>query len=964
MPKNYIDMANNTAHSITYRTRIIASIALLLVVSLSFGSAKDKTEKDSTSKEPQKSPYEKIFSKKEVKSSKGLMTLHNVEGKLYIEVPLNLFGQSFLMSSVVDNVSDMTLAYAGQRSSRPKLITFTRTDSLVNIALLPVMAGSDGDEPGVRRAIENSTIPSIIHSSPIAAYNPDSTAIVFEATSFFISGSKYIGTLNASSFGGFIQMVSTFSKDLSSLARVDAYPDNISVTGNMTYSFKTYFMGMESGGSQFLTAELRTTIKQLQSKRDSHADLEYVPHPADYRIGTGVVQTESFGSKDNGTIPEYFATRWNTKKGPILFYVDTLFPPTWRAAVKRGLLKWNKSFAEVGLKDMIVVKDYPSPAEDSLFSSANSSYNCVKYAQIPSRDIGHQVNVDPRTGEILSASILFFKDSPVTLQRERLYQTAAVEPAVRDFNLPDDLMCNSIELAMMREMGFCLGLTANLAGTSWIPVDSLRSATFTAKEGITSSVMDQIRYNYVAQPGDIEKGIPSDIEKGVPISVKEPAIYDKYVIDWLYGECNDKAGLKAKIKAKEGDPRFRYGMAQKWSGYFDPRAVAENLGNDQIKATEYGITTLKYICANATKWINKDEADDSYRELFIDFIFLKLYDYYKSIMVNIGGIEINNNYDDSALSDPIMVNSAMGDPIRKGVKRSYKVVDRATQRASLLYMLNRADSLQWMDQKDLMMMSGMNSSLSRYLVNNLVTLVFQRLPNVAFASKLQSIDAKNSGLANSDSNHAGYSFDEIYSLNDMIEDLKDFALKNISEGRAPSEAQIATLTMLTKVLIADSELPEAQKAKQKNAKAIFDFAGANYELNHNIAANHAKLANRMLYAGLNTGIVDYGLNTGIVDAGLKKILFGSEFNTNIFGSESNIEILGSESNMGISDNMRSAYEPLTSIKYLTFDNLAPEFYGHLLDIHERLTQALPKCNDSATQSRVLYMINVIDKAMK
>ncbi len=153
-------------------------------------------------------------------------------------------------------------------------------------------------------------------------------------------------------------------------------------------------------------------------------------------------------------------------KKQIVIYVDTLFIPSWRKAIKKGVIKWNEAFEKIGFKNVIKVLDFPSKSEDPEFSSSNISYNCVKYAQTPSRNISRQINVDLRTGEILSASILFFRDSPVTLQRERLYQTAAVEPGVRGYELPDDLMCSSIELAMTREMGFCLGLTANMAASS------------------------------------------------------------------------------------------------------------------------------------------------------------------------------------------------------------------------------------------------------------------------------------------------------------------------------------------------------------------------------------------------------------------------------------------------------------------------------------------------------------------
>ena len=749
--------------------------------------AKDTTEKHT--------PYSKLFDKKEVKSAKGVITLHNIEGKVYFELPLELIGKSFLMSSVVDNVSNMGLSYVGQRTSRPSHITFSRTDSLVQIRLMPVPKIVDSGDEGIRDAVISSSLPAVINSVPIVAHTPDSSAIVFDVTSFFVSGGRHIGTLNASSFGGFIQKVSTFSKELSTLKDVVAFSDNVSIISDMTYTFKTFFLGMESGGTEYLTVELRTTLTLLPQEQFRH-------RYADYRMGTAVTAFERFNSREQGSNTSYFANRWRIepsdvdawKRGeltepvkPIVFYVDTLFIPSWREAVKRGLLKWNEAFEKIGFKDVIRVYDYPSPSEDPHFSSGNISYNCVKYAQIPSRNIVRQVNTDPRSGEILSASILFFRDSPVTLQRERIYQTAAVEPDVRDFVLPDHLMVQSIELAMTREMGFCLGLSANLAASSWMPTDSLRSASFTQRESITSSVMDQITYNYIAQPGDIEKG--------VKLTADKLGVYDYYAIDWLYkplvsskSPSQEVQLLREKIREKQSDRRFFYGREQSGAAYFDPRSLIEDLGDDKIKSAQYGINTLKYIANNATEWINKDEADESYRELFVDFIFLKLYDYYRSLMVNIGGIEINPKYE--------------GDPFP-----AYSPVAKSIQRESLLFMLSAADNMDWVDNDRLIQMSGMNSSLSRFFSNNLVRMAYQRIPMVAFAMSKS---------------------EDPYTLDQMLKDLSGFALKSIRRGDVPTEAQKAALFSSAQVLLTGSNLPKVTEARAKNPNAFTFVEEENY----------------------------------------------------------------------------------------------------------------------------------------
>lgn len=731
------------------------------------------------------SRYQKLFeNKKSVVTAKGLITMHIIDGKLYLELPNSIMGKSLLMSTVVDNSSNLQMAYVGQRTSKPLHISFSKTDSLVQIRSNYPPQIIIGDDKGVQNAIKESSLPPIINSSPIVAWSADSSAVLFDATSFFVSGSKYIGNLNVSSMGGFMQMISTFSKDLSSIKSIKAFDNSVSIISDMTYTLKTYMLGMESKELNYLTAELKTTLSLLPQE-------PFESREADYRIGTDVTQFSLFDLNQQGSKEQYFANRWRVEpadkeayyKGeitkaehPIIFYVDTLFAPSWREAIKRGLTKWNRAFEAAGFKEVIEVREYPTRGQDSLFDASNIRYNTVQYAQIASRNIVHQVNTDPRTGEIISASILFFRDSPITLQRERLYQTAQVEPDVRSYKLPDHLMCDAIELAMTREMGFCLGLTANYAASSWMEVDSLRSPTFTQKEGITSSVMDQIRYNYVARPGDIARG--------VKLTADQLGSYDLYAINWLYRlypqGSNQKALLSKIIEERAGDRRFLYGKQQNWAAYFDPRSTAEDLGNDKIKATKYGVETLKYISRNSAQWINKDEVDDSYRELFVDFIFLKLHDYYRSLMVNIGGIESNPRY--------------QGDPLP-----STTPVSREVQKSTLKYMLEQLEDLTWLDEPELLMMSGMNKNLSTYYANNLMALPLQRIPMVAFTQQKSN---------------------NPYSVDEMLGDLLLFSLKNIKKGEAPNDAQRAALYQVTQLLLNNSALPVVERAKENKSNAF------------------------------------------------------------------------------------------------------------------------------------------------
>ncbi|MFA5713465.1 MAG: DUF5117 domain-containing protein, partial [Bacteroidales bacterium] len=546
----------------TIRLFTVGTLLLLGQILLAAAPIEKNRDKDSDTTKI-KNSYTKLFENKKVESLSGLITLHNIEGKLYLEVPLHKLEEPFLFSSQVENVSVLTLSYVGQRPAPPIQILFSKTDSLALIrAPYPPTIVEKGS-PHITQAVEESSAPPIIYSTPIVAHTIDSSAIIFDATPFFISDSKYIGKLSSSSAGGFIQKVSNFKKELSLVKKIEAYPNSVSITSDMSYNFTTYFLGMESGGGEPLTVELKSTIGALPKE-------PYTPRKADYRIGVQVTPFQELSAHTQGSTTKHFAKRWRMEpselekhhkgdavkpKKPIIFYVDTLFPQSWSEAIKKGVLKWNSPFEKIGFKDAIEVYDYPSKSVDSLFDAANIAYNCIRYAQIASRNIVHQINSDPRSGEIIGASILFFRDSPITLQRERILQTALAEPQVRSYKLPDNLMAQSIELEMTRQMGFCLGLTTNMAATSWIPSDSLLSPTFTQKEGITSSVMDQIKYNYFARE--------EDITKGVALTAGSLGAYDYYAIDWLYSyypaHIDPQPLLKEKIEEKSGNRKYLYG---------------------------------------------------------------------------------------------------------------------------------------------------------------------------------------------------------------------------------------------------------------------------------------------------------------------------------------------------------------------------------------------------------------------
>ena len=731
---------------------------------LSIFKKKSKQKSLTAAKDAKKeSAYAKLFKDKSFKTEKGFMTLHKIEDKIYVELPLSLMGRNLVLNSGIERVSDMDLAYIGQKASKTSNIVFTKTDSMVMIKLADFSTIVDPDDKGIRKALERSNIGPVITSASIITYSPDSTSVVFDATPFFLGGSDFIVNVNRA---GFVSYEGRFVKENSSLNDVVAFKDNVSVVSDMSFGMTSNVMGF-SGTEVPFTATIRTTIGLLP-------DSTMTMRLADTRLGTAVTGKTRYSSKEQGLKDEYLANRWRLEPSdkeayslgklvnpvkPIVFYIDTLFPPKWSDAIKAGVEKWNTSFEKIGFKNVITAVPYPR--NDSSFSANNAKISCIKYSQTQSRAVGKSILTDPRTGEILSASMYFSREMPVVLQRDRLIQTAATDKTVRDNKLTDEAMCETITALMMRETGYCLGLAYNMAGSASYPVDSLRSPAYTSKNGLSASVMDHVLFNYVAQPGDMERG--------VQMIIANPGVYDDFAIRWLYTPIasaatpeQEKATLDQWIMEKAKDPRYRYGERQQlFSLTFDPRSIPNDLGDDILKSTRYALKNLKYVVDNAYEWVYKDNTDEAYKELFVDFIFLRLYENVTQLCYSLGGVYFDENFAKN--------NAPKNIPL-----------PRARQREILMYILELCNDMTWTNNEKLLRMGGPNGNMSDFCESNCFKLLFSRFT----ALSVSSTNATNP-----------------YKVKDMTDDICGFVLKKVKTGEEITKGNKLMLDYLVAYLM-------------------------------------------------------------------------------------------------------------------------------------------------------------------
>ena len=321
-------------------------------------------------------------------------------------------------------------------------------------------------------------------------------------------------------------------------------------------------------------------------------------------------------------------------KKQIVYYIDPATPTKWVPYLKAGVEDWNAAFEEAGFKNAITAKEAPSPEEDPDWNPEDARYSVIRYfASNIQNAYGPHVS-DPRSGEIIESDIGWYHNVMNLLRNWFFVQTAAINPDSRGMQFDDEVMGRLIRFVSSHEVGHTLGLPHNFASSFAYPVDSLRSATFTAKYGTAPSLMDYARFNYVAQPED----------KGVHL-FPEVGPYDKFAISWGYKPIleaetpeDEQEILDQWIVEKNGDPIYRYGRQ---GNSYDPSTQSEDLGDDAVKASTYGIQNLKRIVPNLIEWTgeldkpfkNYDDLEELYGQVLTQYNR-----YMGHVRTNIGGV--------------------------------------------------------------------------------------------------------------------------------------------------------------------------------------------------------------------------------------------------------------------------------------------------------------------------------------
>ncbi|MBE0423037.1 MAG: zinc-dependent metalloprotease [Lutibacter sp.] len=619
-------------------------LTFLLIIGISANAeaqkkkkGKDKNVPAAPAPKPKKNaiePYSKVVTADAV-TDEGLFKVHFVDEAYLFEIPDSLLGRELLMVTRIAKNTSNNQSFGGQKTNT-QVLRWEKKDKQILLRVVSHNIVADQELP-VYEAVMNSNFEPVLFSFPIKAFNNDKTATVIDVTELFTADVKPLGLPE------FIRKqykITKLEPKNSYIESVKSYPENIEMRHVKTYAASeppsnssTGMVSVEMNNSMIL-------LPKIPMKRRIF----------DQRVGWFTSSQIDYGSEAQKSKEVTYLDRWRLevkdediekfKKGElvepkkqIVYYVDRATPEKWVKYIKQGIEDWQVAFEAAGFKNAIIAKDPPTKEEDPEWSPEDARYSVVRYLASPIPNANGPHVSDPRSGEILESDINWYHNVMSLLQGWFFVQTAAINPEAQTAAFKDEVMGELIKFVSSHEVGHTLGFPHNMGSSSSYPVDSLRSASFTKKFGTAPSIMDYARFNYIAQPGD----------EGVAL-MPNIGVYDKYAANWGYRPILDaktaedeKETLDSWILKHEGDPLYRFGHQQA-GDVVDPSSQTEDLGDNAIKASAYGIANLKRIVPNLIKWTSEKGKNYDDLETMYGHVLAQFNRYMGHVSSNLGGV--------------------------------------------------------------------------------------------------------------------------------------------------------------------------------------------------------------------------------------------------------------------------------------------------------------------------------------
>lgn len=638
--------------------------------------------------------YSEIITK-DAKTDEGLITSHVVDNDYYFEIGDSLLEREILVVSRISGfVKNLNFGGAGTKSRPQQVIRFQRKGDNILIREVSFNSVADEEKP-IYESVRNNNFEPVVASLPIKAFGKDKKSFVVDVKSMFTSDIPMLGAMYSfqeKSFG-----VRGVDRNRSFIESMKSYPENVEVRHVLTYN----------GGAKLPDNQLTKTMSvEMNQSFVLLPEDPWMPRNFDARVGYFSLSQVDYGSEAQKADRKRFITRWRLEpkdkeayfRGelvepvkPIIYYIDPATPTEWVPYLKLGIEDWQVAFEAAGFKNAIIAKEAPSKEEDPDWTPEDIRYSTIRYVSTEIQNaMGPHVH-DPRTGEILESDIIWYHNVMNLLRNWYFIQTAAINPKARSVNFENAVMGQLIRFVSAHEVGHTLGLPHNMGSSVAYPVDSLRSPSFTKRMGTAPSIMDYARFNYVAQPEDGDVGLMPGVGP-----------YDKWSIEYGYRLIkgvetpdDEKGTLNGWILEKAGDPVYRFGRQRGLP--LDPSSQTEDLGDNSMKASEYGIKNLKRIVPKLMEWTEESGKNfDDLRELYGQ-VYGQFNRYMGHVSANVGGVyELYQSYDED--------------------KPVYTHVDKEKQKAAIMFLNeNLFKTPEWMVDKEILSRIEEKGALDRVI---------------------------------------------------------------------------------------------------------------------------------------------------------------------------------------------------------------------------------------------------------
>lgn len=590
-------------------------------------------------------PYKDIVTDKAV-TDDGLITVHKVDDKYYFEIPKSLLGREVLvvnrLSKAAAGMRNSFVGYAGDKIG-DKVISFEKGPGhKLFVRLISYDERAGDTTASMYRAVANSNLQPIAQAFDIASYKPDSSAFVVEVTSFLNSDNEI---LNFDANAKRMFRVGGLQGDKSYIESVKSFPMNTEIKTVKTYARSTGTPGQSQpvipGATGNYTVEINSSLVLLPEN-------PMQPRYYDERVGYFTRQYVDFEKNPQGVKSVRMITRWRLEprdediekykrgelvepKKPIIYYIDPATPKQWVPYLIQGINDWQKAFEKAGFKNAIIGKE--APVDDPEWSLEDARYSAIVYkpSDIPNAS-GPHVH-DPRTGEILESHINWYHNVMLLLRNWYFVQASPSDPRARKTKFDEELMGQLIRFVSSHEVGHTLGLRHNFGSSSATPVEKLRDKKWLEENGHTASIMDYARFNYVAQPED------NVGELGLFPRIGD---YDKWAIEWGYKWIPEAKSAEEEIPILNKLTVERLKNKRLWFGREtnpdDPRSQNEDLGDNSMKASAYGIKNLQRIVPNLLEWTREPNENYSSLNTLYNEVVTQFNRYVGHVSKNVAGI--------------------------------------------------------------------------------------------------------------------------------------------------------------------------------------------------------------------------------------------------------------------------------------------------------------------------------------